>query len=296
MTFLITGAAGVLGRCLARKLREQGHEVIACGRRADEGIDVIWDVTRDAAPHLDRPPDVVVHAAARIGGYGGPIEDAPALFETNVTGTARVVRWCALQGVRHFVFLSGALVYGDWADCPAEDCPVRPWLAGPYAVSKWCGEQTARLHASAGILRLSSLYGAGYRAGLIPRLLEQARATGEVSLRLPTDDAFGLLHVEDAARTIAQAAVMCVAGIWNIGAEAAVTLQTVGEVIARQTGSRLQVAPGPPAREARRLNWIDDRKARRELGHRNELSLEAGIALQYRRQFASATDPSPLHA
>ena len=299
MSVLITGAAGVLGRRVAELLRQEGCDVIACGHRPAGDVEAAWDVALETAPEPDCRPDVVIHGASRIGGYRAAGEDGVDFLETNVTGTMRVVRWCASRGVRRLVHLSSAIVYGEWHGQPREASLAQPWLAGPYAVSKWCGEQVAQLfEGELIVLRLTSLYGAGYRTGLVPRLLERAHATGEIELQPPFDDAFDLLHVADAARTVAQAAGRGASGVWNIGSGRLVTIRELGETCARHTGARLCLAESTAPRAAQILNWTDDRKARTELAHRTDVSLDKGIAecaLHYRGQSHSALKHPPIH-
>ena len=219
---LVTGACGVLGRHIVQTLRDSGREVVASGRVAEPDADVIWDITLKDGPQPNCNPAAVVHAAARVGSYQQPLSEATILFDVNVTGTLRVAQWCVSHQVKRLVLISGAIVYGEWSDSPKnEEAVVNPWLAGPYAVSKWCGEQAASVVRSTAmeltILRLSSLYGPGYESGLIQRLLKQGMETGNINLDPPFDDAFDLLNVHDAAATVERALEAKHAGLWNVG-------------------------------------------------------------------------------
>ena len=150
---LVTGAVGALGRQVVNSLRAADMEVIACGRRSGEGIDAEWDISTGEAPEPNCKPRVVVHAAASMGGYQQALTDALPLFDVNVSGTMRVMRWCMSQDVERVILISGAIVYGEWADSPkTETDAVNPAAAGPYAVSKWCAEQVAALVTNSGIV------------------------------------------------------------------------------------------------------------------------------------------------
>jgi len=179
--------------------------------------------------------------------------------------------------------ISGAIVYGQWTGVPKTEAdPAAPWLAGSYAVSKWCGEQVAHMVTEAGcqlaILRLSSLYGAGYNKGLIPKLIREGAETGQVVLEPPFEDAFDLLHVSDAARTVAHAVEYGHGGLWNIGGGRLTTVRELAEICASVTGAELVLADNTPARPARILNWVDDRRARKQLEHEDVFTLERGVA------------------
>lgn len=278
---LVTGAAGVLGSQIVETLRTGGKQVAACGRVAGNGIDAAWDIAQSDGPKPDCEPHAVVHSAAETGSYQGLVAEATSLFDVNVTGTLRVLQWCVARGVKQVVLISGAIVYGEWTDKPKdENSPVNPWVAGPYAVSKLCSEQVASLLNGTGttltILRLSSLYGPGYKRGLIQRLITQGRETGSIKLRPPLNDSFDLLHVDDAAQTVAKALQWGRGGLWNVGGSLT-TIQTLAKISAEQVGVSVSTTDELPERHPRILNWVNDEKARAELGHANETSVESGI-------------------
>jgi len=279
---LVTGASGVLGQRVVHILRSSGYEVVACGRKRGPGMDAVWDISQQDGPEPPTTADIVVHAAARTGCYGHPVSDAVSLFQTNVVGTVRVANLCASRKVRKLVMISGAIVYGQWTGTPkTESDPVAPSLAGPYAVSKWCGEQVAHMVTETGcqlaVLRLSSLYGTGYNKGLMPKLIREGAEKGRVILEPPFEDAFDLLHVSDAARTVAHAVEFGHGGLWNVGGGRLTTVREMAEICASVTGAELVLADSTPARPARIINWVDDRRARKQLEHENIFALERGV-------------------
>ena len=280
---LVTGASGALGSAIVSALRAQNKTVCAVGHFPQKNVDAVWDITRDNAPTLDCAPRVVIHAAARVGSLHQPFADACALFETNVMGSLRVAQWCIEKRVAQLIYISGAIVYGTWRNLPkTEHDAVDAWAAGPYAASKWCGENAlmglAQSDCVLTILRLSSLYGAAYTRGLIPHMLRTARANGEIVLTPPRDDAFDLLHVQDAARTICNAMEKKSSGTWNVGSGALTRLDSLAEICARATNARVLWQNVPAPRAAQTLNWVDDSLARRELSHTNRVTLEMGVA------------------
>jgi len=280
---LVTGASGSLGRQIVSTLRAEKCNVIASGRVAGENVDAEWDVSQNDSPYPACRPTVVVHAAARIGSYRQSLGESVPLFEVNVSGALRVARWCVSEQVRHLILVSGAIVYGKWSDAPkSEEERVEPWAAGPYAVSKWCSEQVASLVQCAGVqltvLRMSSLYGTGYSSGLVQRLIRDGRDTGQISLEPPFDDKFDLLHVSDAAQAVKRVIQANRAGLWNIGSGGVISIQELGEKCAAEIRVPLVCSTADPARDGRIINWINDQRARDELGHKNLVSLEWGIA------------------
>jgi len=279
---LVTGAAGVLGREIVNLLRPQYH-VVACGRTPGENIDAVWDISSQDSPTPDCKPQTVVHAAAQIGYYNQPLSDATSLFNVNILGTLRVANWCVLQKVKKLILVSGAIVYGEWKGLPKSEFDLaNPRAAGAYAVSKWCSEKISSIAAHAGcelsILRFSSLYGEGYENGLAQRLLRKGIVEGDIHLEPPYGDAFDLLHVSDAAYTIQRSMESKLTGLWNVGGEKLTTIQELVEICASQVNAQIVFSSDKSSRQPRIINWVDDRKARNEIGHKNLISLEMGIA------------------
>ncbi len=151
---LITGATGLIGSHAARLFRERGWRVRALARPASdvrflEGLGatiVLGDVTDPAAlSGAAEGCEVVVHAAARLGG-GDPWERLRAV---NVEGTRHVLGEAVRAGCRRFVHLSSVAVYGDPADLPRpvdERVPLEAEL-GPrehYERSKRMAEAAVR--------------------------------------------------------------------------------------------------------------------------------------------------------
>lgn len=280
---LVTGGSGVFGRQIVSSLRMRNYNVVACGRTAGEKVDATWDISQQEAPAPDCKPSTVVHAAALIGHYHQPLSEANTLLNVNVTGTLRVANWCVMRGVEQLVLVSGAIVYGKWNGTPKSEADaVKPWLAGAYAISKWGSEQVADMVTKAGcrlaILRLSSLYGIGYNKGLIQKILLEGRHSGTIDIKPPFDDAFDLLHVSDAVQAVERVIENNQTGLWNIGSGKLTTIQELAEVCARQLNAKVALSDTESMRPSRIINWVEDRKARSELGHANQVALNMGVS------------------
>jgi nucleoside-diphosphate-sugar epimerase len=280
---LVTGANGVLGKEIVHRLRNDGYSVVRSGRTSNADVDVRWDVSSADGPIPDCAPSVVVHAAAKIGGFQGPVADAQPLFETNVMGTLRVARWCIARNVRHLILISGAIVYGEWGSSPKSEADITvPGVAGPYAASKANAEVAGSLAEAGGVkvstLRLSSLIGASYPSGLILRLLDAGVKRGAIRLTPPFDDAFDLLDVRDGARAISMIVERGHPGLWNIGSGRLTTIQTLAEHCAARVGAVVEYAHSPSPRRPRIINWLDTTKASRELHFDPAIALSESIA------------------
>ena len=120
MKVLITGATGLVGSAVARKLLSHGHEVVAlCRKNSDRSLlaaeekQIIWkegdllDVW--VLEQVIREVDYVVHAAAIVS--FAP-KDRDAMYRINVEGTANVVNICLAAGIRKLCHISSNAALG----------------------------------------------------------------------------------------------------------------------------------------------------------------------------------------
>jgi dTDP-4-dehydrorhamnose reductase len=158
MRWLITGAAGMLGRDLCRVLEEAGQTGVTAAARAD------LDLTDTAAVESAvRGHDVVVNCAAWTNVDGAETDEAQA---TAVNGYAveELGSACARTGALLFQISTDYVFGSDLAPAPtgpyAEDAPTAPVNA--YGRGKLIGEQAVlkTLPERGYVVRTSWLYGA----------------------------------------------------------------------------------------------------------------------------------------
>lgn len=172
-TILVTGGAGFIGSCLARRLLAEGYGVVAVdnlssGIRTNVPEGAEWvegDIGR--AETLTALPDrnyaAVCHLAAQSSGAVSmeqPVYD----MQTNAVSTVLLARWCAERGVKRIVYASSMAVYGNPPRSPVdEEAPLSP--VSYYGVSKLTSEHVLRLAERAGVattaLRMFNVYGPG---------------------------------------------------------------------------------------------------------------------------------------
>lgn len=210
---LVTGAGGYIAASTIARLLEttdiaEIHALVRSAesrdallaRHADPRLRVL--VADLLAPDLELPEtDAVVHLAALRF-------DGPALYETNVEGTRRLVLAARRAGAGRFILLSSQAVYGTRrAPLWGEGLPPRPETA--YATSKWMSELAAS-EPIAGemetlVLRAGRAYGLGpgMRWSELPHLFAERAVAGE-PLMIDGDGSqrMDLVHVSDLARAV----------------------------------------------------------------------------------------------
>ncbi|HEY7017304.1 MAG TPA: NAD(P)-dependent oxidoreductase [Gaiellaceae bacterium] len=274
MKVLVTGASGFVGRALVEELRhaEGAYEVQPLGRDdgdlADEGV-------AEAAIMAARP-DVVVHAAARIGVVR--CDDEPSLaLRSNVLATGLVARAATDCGAR-FAYISTSDVYGAAVAADEETPPAPESL---YALTKLWGEQAAELYAPEGltVIRLANPYGpgvdAGQAKGAVPSMLRQADA-GE-PIPVFRGEARAFCWIGDVVRAIRLIVDSGAEGTFNVGCDGeAVALADVARLACELAGAPqdlIEEVEPPPGRVMTRIAI----ERVRALGWRPEVSLDEGM-------------------
>ncbi len=141
---LVTGGAGYIGSHTCKALYEEGFCPVVyddfstgCKEAVKWGPCVkgaIQNSTRLIAVIKKYKPVAVMHFAARISA-GESVKNPAAFYETNVTGTCKLLDACLKTGVRRFIFSSSAAVYGIPSKTPIqENSTTKP--INPYGETK----------------------------------------------------------------------------------------------------------------------------------------------------------------
>ena len=222
MRILITGVTGFVGRHVARRLLQRGHEVVGLGREA-EGVPDARHVRCDIRDqhvllrNLELvQPDAVLHLAA-ISFVPDVRNDPGRAFEVNVNGTLALLSAVRVaQPLARVVLLSSAEVYGRSSSAGhgplTEDQPLDP--VSLYGASKASAEHVlqalCRESLDLLVLRAFNLIGPGQSPDfVVPAFARQVarleRHAGERVLRHGNLDAVrDFLDVRDAAWAIEQ--------------------------------------------------------------------------------------------
>jgi CDP-glucose 4,6-dehydratase len=176
----VTGATGLLGGWLVRRLLELGADVVCLIRdwvpqselvrsRLIEQVKVVRGDVRNQAL-LERilgeyEIDTVFHLAAQtIVSIAN--RNPVSTFETNIRGTWTLLEACRRSpAVRHIIIASSDKAYGSQEKLPyTEDMPLKG--QHPYDVSKSCADLLAQAYAatfnlSLAITRCGNFYGGG---------------------------------------------------------------------------------------------------------------------------------------
>jgi hypothetical protein len=152
----ITGASGLIGSALTRRLRERGDEVVAFVRRHPEQGEIGWDPeggVLDPAPV--RELDAVVNlAGAGIGDHRWSDEYKRHIYDSRVQGTTAIAKAMAAgDGPRVLLNASAVGYYGNGEQPVDENAPPGDdFLAG--VVAAWEAATAPAEQAGARVVRM----------------------------------------------------------------------------------------------------------------------------------------------
>jgi nucleoside-diphosphate-sugar epimerase len=240
---LVTGASGRVGSFAARRLADDGYEVVGVDRRAPAGevaarlagipVRVFDLLDADRLAAAVRGCAGVVHLAAHPSPRGLPPE---VVFRDNVGATASVLETAARAGVEGAVIASSTSALGmAYAPSPLspryvpidEEHPAEP--LDPYALSKLTDEQTARsVHRRTGLRVLALRF---HWVALPGAAAAEAGAQPEKRAH----DCWGYVDVRDAARAVrlALAAEGVPFGVMNVVAADSLAAEPTRALIER---------------------------------------------------------------
>ena len=300
----VTGATGLMGGWLVRRLLELGADVVCLVRdwvpqselvrgRLIEQAKVVRGDVRDQAL-LERAlgeyeVDTVMHLAAQtIVGIAN--RNPVSTFETNIGGTWSLLEACRRSlTVKQIVLASSDKAYGEHEELPyAEETPLQG--RHPYDVSKSCADLIARAYAETYglpvvITRCGNFYGGGDLNWnrLVPGTIRSALRGQRPVVRSDGDYVRDYFYVEDAAAAYTLLAERLAENpelggqAFNFSSETPATVLQLVERILGLIGSGLEPDVRNEATHEIRHQYLSAAKARDLLGWRSLFTLEEGL-------------------
>jgi CDP-glucose 4,6-dehydratase len=313
---LVTGATGLLGGWLTRRLIE-GEASVVClvrdwvpqslllsGPLAAKVVIVRGDV-RDQAL-LERvlgeyEIDTVMHLAAQTI---VPIanRNPVSTFETNIGGTWTLLEACRRSPkVKQVVYASSDKAYGESDDLPYEEsAPLRGRY--PYDVSKACGDRIAQSYAATydlpvAITRCGNCFGGGDLNWnrLVPGTIRAGLRGERPVIRSDGTLVRDYLYVEDAAATYTLLAESLASNpdlrgeAFNFSNELQLSVSEMVERILKLIGKGMQFDMRSDASNEIPQQYLSAERAQRVLGWSPMFTLEEGLkrTIEWYREFLS---------
>jgi len=294
----VAGHRGMVGSAIVRKLKAEGYEQVVTRSRTE------LDLTKEEPVRRffeEERPDVVVLAAAKVGGILANYEQPVAFLLNNLQIQNHIISSSADFGVRKLLFLGSSCIYPKFAPQPI---PESALLTGEleatneaYAIAKIAGIKLCQAYAREfGKNFISAmptnLYGPFdnfdlHNSHVLPALIRKVHHARET--RQPVVPIWGtgsprreFLHVDD----LADACFFLLKTydspeIVNVGCGEDVTIRALAETVCEVLGFKgtLEFDTSKPDGTPRKL--MDTTKLTR-LGWKPKIGLREGIADAYR--------------
>jgi len=292
LRIVVAGGSGLIGSAVVDEASKLGYEVISISRRQ-------VDLT-DSTATLDKisglKPDIIIDAAARVGGIGANNSQPVEFLLENLSIQNNLMMAAHAVGVAKFIFLGSSCIYPR--ECPQ---PIKEeyLLTGKleetnsaYAIAKISGIELIRSyrkqHERAWIsLMPTNLYGprdnfALYGSHVLPALVRKfvdAERSQEPFVELWGDGSplREFLHVQDCARAILLAAERYDGDLHlNIGSSEEITIRDLASLISTSSGYRGEIKWNVSMPNGTPRKILDSARIR-SLGWLPKISLKEGI-------------------
>ncbi len=270
---LITGAAGFIGRYVAKEAVRRGYRVTGIDCRGVETgpIESIQADIRDRErmARIVKDQDCVIHLAAVTSNVEF-IKNPLDCYDVNTNGFLNVIDAAARSGCHRFVYASSAAVYVDgFSEATVIDFKQQ---GNHYAKTKIMNEMVARSYSHIHKMRTTGLrffnvYGNGENAkgdyASIVTIFLKAKSKGEPLVvygdgRQSRD----LIHVMDAARLTMDLLEKGDGDVYNVGTGVSTPFTEIAEMIDRH---RIKYVPNPLS-DYQYYTKADTRRLRELLG------------------------------
>jgi UDP-glucose 4-epimerase len=298
--FLVTGAAGFIGRSIAAKLLARGESVrgidsLITGRRANlaglEAMEFIEGDLRDAAvcANACAGVEVVFHEAA-LASVPRSVADPVATNECCVSATLNLLVAARAAGVRRVVYAGSSSAYGDTPILPKHEAML-PAPISPYAVAKLAGEHyMSTFSRTYGLetvtLRYFNVFGpyqdpASHYSGVLAIFCRKMLAGEQPTIYGDGEQSRDFTYIDNVVHAnllAAQAPAEKVSGrMMNLATGARITLNRTFAILRELTGYSGEPAYAPERTGDIRDSLADIQLARELLGYEPAVDFRDGL-------------------
>ncbi len=294
----VAGHTGLVGSAFVRQLKKQGYENLIL--RTHEELDLVNQCSVEEFIRIEKP-DVVIDAAAKVGGIKANSEQMAEFYYVNNQIQQNLIWSSFKNGVKKFLFLGSACMYPTNCEQPMKEEDILTGLPEPtnegYALAKIGGSRLCSyLHRQYGVDYISAIPANAYGIGdsfdlahshVIPALIRRFYEARENRL-----DSVTLWGTGKALREFINTDDMADAGVFlinnyssdrpiNIGTGEEVSMLELAEMIKDITefNGEIKTDPTKPDGMMRRLC---DSSRIHKLGWNAEKNLKTGLEDLYR--------------
>lgn len=298
MKVLITGAAGFLGSHILNKLLSMGFNVLGLdnlSRPSDYGVKLlknlgvklyVMNVKNSEVINVLKNVDVVIHAAAYVD-VAESVKEPTLYVDNNVLTTTYLAEVCVKKGVKRFIYVSSAAVYGEPKYLPIdEEHPLEP--LSPYGASKVASEVIIKTFSKVyknfkyTIIRPFNIYGPGQTstyAGVVTNFCERLLRNLPPIIYGDGEQTRDFIYVEDVAEAITKI-IECdkaVNNTYNVGTGIPTKINDLAKLVMEILGITYKPIYKPPRPGDIKHSYASIKRIRKDIGWEPKTSLKEGL-------------------
>lgn len=294
---LVTGSSGQLGS-FACELLVKSNDVVGLDIRPQpyeqlKEISVLGDITKPAdVRKAVKGVGAVVHCAAQVS-VEKSILDPLSDSKTNVLGTVNLLHESAHAGIKRFIYVSSAAVFGPPECIPIdEDHPTQPM--SNYGASKLAGEKYTLAYAKTSAMEVVSVRPFNFYStradpespysGVITKFVSRLKAGRPPVIEGDGKQTRDFIHARDVVEMLVL--VLNKKGVngevFNCGSGVSTSILELANKAIAVSGHRLRPEFTSPRVGDIKDSLSNNTKALKLLGFRPKISLDDGLAELFR--------------
>lgn len=219
----------------------------------------------------EKPEIIVFLASIPFANYPDKMQQ----FSVEASGMVNVLKANEKLNAR-IVYMSSLFAIGHFDHAIAENTPLRPFTH--YGIGKAaCEHLITSFSNSYGIIRTTSVYGAGDFNNRVPQIIIENALTGKGNLRVNKAAWLDFTYIKDLVEGIKKVMFYDGNGVFNISGGRAMTLVDFINAVEASMGKKLKYEVHSAEDRGRRGSLAND-KARLVLGWEPKFDLKAGVA------------------
>lgn len=304
--YLVTGAAGFIGRRVSELLMEDEHNVYGIDNLNDaydvrvknwrleqlkkyklfnfQQVDISYfDHLKNSLENFGVKFDAIINLAARAG-VRQSVTNPWVYVETNVNGNLNLLEFAKEKNIPKFILASTSSLYGENPPFPTpetaeSDHPLQPYAASKKGAEALCYSYHYLYGIDTTVFRYFTVYGPAGRPDMVMFRLAKWIAEG-IPVQITGDgtQARGFTYIDDIARGTILGLKKLKYELINLGGHEVITINELVRLMEEKIGKKAVVEFIPQHKADVMQNCASVEKAKKILNWRPEINLEQGIS------------------